>query len=125
MSRTFPDSLRAIVRNQRGVGLLAAIFVVVIVGMFGVLIARFAIISSVTSAEEALWAQALYSAHSAAQIHILYDDGGGTGSRSLNTVAGFVTDSDSTAVAGGIYVSAQRPVEGSIIRRDIQLHLAL
>ncbi len=65
------------IKNQDGIGLIAAIFLIVVVAMFGVLIARYTMISSQTSAEDFLWSQALYSAEGAAQLRILNDDGGG------------------------------------------------
>ena len=63
--------------NQRGMGLITAIFIIVVVGMFGVLLARYTTISSVASAEDYLWAQALYSAESTMRLNILRNDGGG------------------------------------------------
>ncbi len=65
-----------IIGNQKGFGLIVAIFVIVILGMFGTLIAKFTTLGSTESAEEYLWAQALYSAESAAQLRILTHDGG-------------------------------------------------
>jgi hypothetical protein len=65
------------IKNQEGIGLIAAIFLIVVVAMFGVLIARYTMISSQASAEDYLWSQALYSAESAAQLRILEDDDGG------------------------------------------------
>ncbi len=65
--------------NQAGIGLIAAIFLIVVVAMFGVLIARYTMISSQSSAEDILWGQALYSAEGAAQLNILHADGGGPG----------------------------------------------
>jgi hypothetical protein len=66
--------------NQRGMGLIAAVFIIVVVGMFGVLIARYTTISSVSSAEDYVWAQALYSAESTMRLNILSrDNGGGLG----------------------------------------------
>ncbi|VAW39796.1 hypothetical protein MNBD_DELTA03-1703 [hydrothermal vent metagenome] len=62
--------------NQKGFGLIVAIFIIVILGMFGTLIAKFTIMGSTESAEEYLWAQALYSAESAVQLRILTHDGG-------------------------------------------------
>ncbi|MEN8256680.1 MAG: hypothetical protein ABFS09_02345 [Thermodesulfobacteriota bacterium] len=65
--------------NQDGIGLIAAIFIIVVVAMFGVLIARYTMVSSQSSAEDYLWSQALYAAESAAQLRILESDGGGPG----------------------------------------------
>ncbi len=71
--------LSKIICDQKGFGLIVAIFVIVILGTFGTLIAKFIIIGATESAEEYLWAQALYSADSAAQLRILTCDGGGNG----------------------------------------------
>jgi heme/copper-type cytochrome/quinol oxidase subunit 3 len=67
------------IKNQEGIGLIAAIFLIVVVAMFGVLIARYTMISSQASAEDYLWSQALYAAEGAAQLRILNHDGGGGG----------------------------------------------
>ena len=72
-----------IMGNAKGFGLLAAIFVIVVVAMFGMLIVRYTITGSVSSVDDYLWAQALYSAESAAQLTILDHDGGGTGTFTL------------------------------------------
>jgi len=63
-------------RNESGAGLIMAIFVIVILGLFGTLIARYTMIGATESVEEYLWAQALYSAESAAQLRLLTHDGG-------------------------------------------------
>lgn len=74
-------------------GLITAVFIIVVVGMFGVLIARYTTISSVSSAEDYLWAQALYSAESTMRLNILRHDGGGNLSGSVNpTVGGTATE---------------------------------
>jgi hypothetical protein len=65
------------ITNQRGMGLITAVFIIVVVGMFGVLIARYTVISSMTSAEDYIWAQALNSAESTMRLNILRHDGGG------------------------------------------------
>lgn len=72
-----PENRSTPERNQTGIGLLAAVFIIVIVGLFGLLIARYTMISSVASAEDFQAAQGLYSAESAAQLRILSHDGGG------------------------------------------------
>lgn len=66
-------------QNQRGFGLVAAVFLIVVVSMFGVLIARYVATTSISSAEDYISAQSLYSARSAAALRILYYDGGGGG----------------------------------------------
>jgi hypothetical protein len=90
------------VYNDRGMGLVAAIFIIVILAVFGMLIARFTSTTSVTSVEDYLWAQALYSAEAAAQLRILNHDGGGNwGGFSYPVINNFtitpVTDSFSGA----------------------------
>jgi hypothetical protein len=109
--------------NECGVGLITAVFVIVVIGMFGSLIARYAAISSVSSAEDYLWAQALYSAQSAAQVAILYDDGGGTGSESLTSVAGFTTSV--TNIVSGVRASAQRQINGNAVHRQVEVRVSL
>lgn len=112
-----------ILKNERGIGLITSIFVIVIVGMFGTLIARYATLSSVSSAESYLWAQALYSAQSAAQITVLYDDGGGMGSESLTTVSGFTTNT--LPIVSGVRAEAERSVNGTMIHREIEVRVSL
>lgn len=77
-------------------GLITAVFIIVVVGMFGVLIARYTTISSVASAEDVIWAQAFYSAESTMRLNILRHDGGGappTWPLPVNpTVGGIATD---------------------------------
>lgn len=80
------------IKNQHGFGLIAAIFVVVILAVFGLLVARFTGTGSVQSAEDYLWAQALYSARSAANLRMLNDDSGGPWSGPNLTIAGFTTN---------------------------------
>lgn len=67
----------ALFRNERGFGLIAAIFVIVILALFGTLMARYIMTSSVTSAEDYLWTQTYYSASSAINLRILAEDEGG------------------------------------------------
>jgi len=122
-SKEYQISGQKILRNERGIGLITAIFVIVIVGMFGTLIARYATLSSVSSAESYLWAQALYSAQSAAQITVLYDDGGGTGSESLSTVSGFTTNT--LPIVSGVRAEAERSVNGTMIHREIEVRVSL
>ncbi|MBU0675381.1 MAG: hypothetical protein KJ950_12115 [Proteobacteria bacterium] len=69
--------------NQQGFGLIAALFMIVILAMFGSLAARYLATTTITSTDDYLWAKSLYAAESAANRRILYHDGGGTG--------GFVT----------------------------------
>ena len=122
MSKMFPSGCRGAFCNERGIGLITAIFVIVVVGMFGTLIARYVTISAVTSAEDYQWAQALYSAQSAAQVAILYNDGGGTGGRSITSVAGFTVEI--TPIVSGVRTSANRIVNNTRIHREIELHVS-
>jgi len=123
MLKTFLEHIHLNLKNEQGIGLITALFVIVIVGMFGSLIARYAVMSSVSSAEEYHWAQALYSAQSAAQLSILYDDGGGTGSESLTTVAGFSVTVN--GIISGVRASAWMDVNDTSIQREIEVHVSL
>jgi Tfp pilus assembly protein PilX len=78
------------IKNQEGIGLIAAIFLIVVVAMFGVLIARYTMISSQASAEDYLWSQSLYAAESGAKLRILeHDNGGNWGTWENPTIQGF------------------------------------
>ncbi len=83
------------IRNNHGIGLISAIFIIVIIGMFGLLLSRYVMTHSVSSAEDYLWAQALYSAESSVKLRLLQEDNSG-----LN-----VTDS---SIQG--YVSLHTPI---------------
>ena len=63
--------------NQRGIALITAMFAIVILALFGLLITRYTVTTQRSSAEDYLWAQALYSAESTMRLNILGDDGGG------------------------------------------------
>lgn len=63
--------------NNRGIGLVAAIFVITTMALFGLLIARYVSTGSTTSLDDYQWAQSLYSAESSAKLRILFHDGGG------------------------------------------------
>lgn len=115
--------MMAMLADERGLGLIAAVFVIVVVGLFGSLIARYATLGSVSSAEDYLWAQALYSAQSSAQLAVLYSDGGGTGSYSLSSVGGFTVTT--STVTDGVEASATREINGNAIHRQVQLRVAL
>lgn len=64
--------------NRRGIALITAIFAIVILALFGLLIARYTVTTQMSSAEDYLWAQSLYSAESVMRLNILRNDGGGT-----------------------------------------------
>lgn len=63
--------------NRRGIALITAVFAIVILALFGLLIARYTVTTQTSSAEDYLWAQALYSAESTMRLNILRNDGGG------------------------------------------------
>lgn len=123
MLKMYRKSLSQPVRNERGIGLITAVFVIVIVAMFGTLIARYTTISAVSSAESYHWAQALYSAQSAAQIAVLYDDGGGTGGENLAVVSGFTVST--TNIVSGVRADAQKSVNNTMIHREVEVRVSL
>ena len=63
--------------NRRGFALITAVFAIVILALFGLLIARYTVTTQTSSAEDYLWAQALYSAESVMRLNILSRDKGG------------------------------------------------
>lgn len=67
----------ALLTNRRGIGLVTAIFAMVILSLFGLLIARYTMTTQISSVEDFLWAQSLYSAESSARLNILRNDQGG------------------------------------------------
>jgi hypothetical protein len=102
------------ISNNHGFGLIAAIFVIVILAVFGLLVARFTGTGALESAEDYLWAQAYYSAQSAAQSKILCNDnGGGIGvCATPTTISTFtITVNDTFSVVGSpaiVRVQAER-----------------
>ncbi|MDA3971170.1 MAG: hypothetical protein PF442_07445 [Desulfobulbaceae bacterium] len=65
------------IQNSQGIGLITAIFIITVVGMFGLLLSRYVTTHSVSSAEDYLWGQALYSAESAINLRLLQEDNSG------------------------------------------------
>jgi len=63
--------------NRRGIGLITVVFAIVILALFGLLIARYTVTTQLSSAEDYIWAQSLYSAESVMRLNILRNDGGG------------------------------------------------
>lgn len=63
--------------NRRGIGLITAVFAIVILALFGLLITRYTVTTQMSSAEDYLWAQSLYSAESVMRLNILRNDVGG------------------------------------------------
>ncbi|MFA7382153.1 MAG: hypothetical protein WC001_01745 [Desulfurivibrionaceae bacterium] len=79
--------------GERGIALITAIFAIVILGLFGLLIARYTVTTQTSSVEDYLWAQALYSAESTMRLNILGDDDGGGITAPVNpTVGGIKTE---------------------------------
>lgn len=92
----------ALLANRRGLALISAIFAIVILALFGLLITRYTVTTQTSSAEDYLWAQSLYSAESTMQLNILGDDdGGGITTPVTPTVGGIKTEfpADSPAFA--------------------------
>ena len=69
--------LKKLIHNEQGIGLVAVVFVIVILSLFGMLISRYTVTTSMSSAEDYLWAQALYAAESGLKLRILEADDGG------------------------------------------------
>jgi hypothetical protein len=72
----FPE-IQKTYSNQKGIGLIAAIFVIVILALFGLLIARYTMTTAISSAEDYLWAKTYYAVESGIRLRMLEDDGGG------------------------------------------------
>jgi len=87
----YPEYL-AHMNNRRGIALITAIFAIVILSLFGLLLTRYTVTTQLSSAEDYLWAQALYSAESTMRLNILGNDGGGGITTPVNpTVSGIQT----------------------------------
>ena len=121
------------VKNQQGFGLIAAVFLIVVIGMFGVLIARYVATTSISSAEDYLSAQSLFSARSAASLRILFHDSGGplgwVWTDPDPEVAGFATTrpTDNFVAAGTPAVIRTRATSNAIsgISRDVEIKYIL
>ncbi|MCF6291404.1 MAG: hypothetical protein L3J03_10475 [Desulfobacterales bacterium] len=118
-------------KQQHGFSLIAALFVIVILALFGTLISRLVAINSISSSEDYLSAQALYSAESAARLKIMCQDGGGTyggGStcRSYYPAIGELSTSGTYTVAATGYMSL-RVIAGwnGAITREIEIKYKL
>ena len=118
--------IAAIFRNESGVGLLLAMFVIVIVGMFGTLIARYAMIGATAAAEDYLWTQALYSAESAVQLRVLTCDGG-DGPIFPLTIQGFAvpTPNPDSYTARGIPATIRVQASRLEVRRTVEIKFVL
>ncbi|MCK5322697.1 MAG: hypothetical protein KAJ45_01080 [Desulfobulbaceae bacterium] len=110
----FREYKKNAINNEKGFGLLAAIFVIVVVAMFGMLIVRYTISGATSSVDDYLWAQALYSAESAAQLRILDYDNGGTGTFALplvinqSTTNSIIDDFTAPATPATLRITATR-----------------
>lgn len=62
---------------DHGFALVIALFLIVILSVFGLVAARHTIATQAASAEDYLLAQALHSAESGLRLNVLYRDGGG------------------------------------------------
>ena len=105
-----PDYL-APLANRRGIALITAVFAIVILALFGLLIARYTVTTQMSSAEDYLWAQSLYSAESTMRLNILGDDGGGK-----IYVGGVITGGIATPVTptvGGIQTELLEIIAGT------------
>lgn len=108
--------------NRRGIGLITAVFAIVILALFGLLIARYTITTQMSSAEDYLWAQSLYSGESVMRLNILRHDGGGVAGVANPTVGEIpttiVSDTFTTANAPAtIRVQAQH---GTGVSRTVE-----
>lgn len=114
--------------GQGGFGLLAALFVVVFLALFGVLAARYLATTAISSSEDYLWTQSLYAAEAAAHRAILVHDGGGGGAFVAPVVQNITTviNTDTFVAAG---TPATLEVEGNVptmnVRRVIQVKYRL
>jgi len=118
LNRLFAKTKKSPLSNDHGFGLIMAIFVIVIMAMFGLLTVRYVSTTSETSAEDYLWAEGLYAAESAVQLKILCRDDGGTwtgvdkckvGTYSDPTVARFSTQVPSVTAVNDDFVAADIP----------------
>lgn len=123
MLKMFRKYSSEVVNNDRGIGLITALFVIVVVAMFGLLIVRYARFGSIASVEDYFWSQALYSAQSAAQQSVLFNDGGGTGSFQLTRVN--EVDVATSSIVDGVRATATKTIDGSTLERTIEIHLTL
>ncbi len=118
-------------KQQQGFSLIAALFVIVILALFGTLISRLVAINSIASSDDYLSAQALYSAESAARLKIMCADNGGTyggGStcRSYYPTIGRLSTSGTYAVAATGYISLQVVADwNGKITREIEIKYKL
>lgn len=112
--------------NERGAGLMVAVFVIVILGLFGTLLARFASIGATMAVEEYLWAQALYSAESAIKLKVLKNDQTGTAGSSFPTVIeNFTITGTDGFTARGTAAAIKVKVTRLEVSREIELKYRL
>ena len=65
-------------RGERGVTLMAALFFIVIIALFGLLAVRFISMGQIGSGEAYRYSQARFAALAGRELHFLYLDTGGT-----------------------------------------------
>lgn len=102
--------------NSQGFGLIAAVFLIVIMSLFGLLLARYTTTSQLSSVEDYLWAQALYSAESTMRLNILGDDGGGGLTAPVNPTVGSIPTMAPTASDGSTPFAFTAPGSFTSIR---------
>ncbi len=104
--------------SESGFGIIAAIFAVVFLGLFGLLAAKHLQSTATGSAEARIWAQALYTAESTARLKILDHDGGGTGfiAPTIEGVNGSISNDTFTAPDAPAALESRGSI-GSIVRK--------
>lgn len=115
--------------NQRGIALITAIFAIVILALFGLLISRYTITTQTSSAEDYIWAQSLYSAESTMRLNILsHDNGGGLGGAAVHPTVGRIP----TTIITDDFVAAATPAtirvratHGTGVSREVEANYIL
>ena len=102
--------------NRRGLGLITAVFAIVILALFGLLIARYTVTTQTSSTEDYIWAQALYSAESTMRLNILGNDGGGGIAAPVHPTVGGVPTKAPTQADGSTLFDFTAPGSATIIR---------
>ena len=114
--------------KERGFALVAALFTVVFLALFGILAARYLATTGISSGEDYLWAQALYAAEASAHRRILYHDGGGGGAFVAPVVESVTTSVviDTFSAAGApATLATEGTVPGMNIIRRIEVKYIL
>ena len=100
----YPEYL-APLANRRGIALVTAIFAIVILALFGLLISRYTVTTQTSSAEDYIWGQSLYSAESVMRLNILRHDGGGGAAGVANPTVGQIQ----TIIVSDTFTTANTP----------------